>query len=320
MCRAGGRRCEYADALSSVRRKVRRSKQYQQTYPDAQHRMIKDAEKKWKNENPELVQAHMRTREKWQTKAAAMDVAELKRFEKLFPTNIKVADPATAREHTTRMYEENQASKEILTDEEWGTLRSYTQISHEVINAILRGNEKDLRHEWGPDSIERNTVRVDLMDSAMKKLHTESEPRVLYRHVLVPPGINAEDYAKRYWIEGERVRDDAFLSTTEDPAYIAGHIHKRSPSQYVVLQILSPQGISMQNEEHERIGQVQTFEKERLLPRGTNLRVLSQSRKRINVPPQRAAVHAQFAGAVSRIKPRTVTVVQLVDESLISRQ
>ena len=319
MCRAGGRRCELSNELTNVRKRVRRTSAYQNADGRKQEKIIKQAERDFKNQNKELVQKHAPETMPWQTNTQRFPKSRMKRYQNLFePPKTLSKEESDALQK--QMYDEY---KSIADSDAQDALAAYSLYGFELVNKTLRTGKINGALKKG-DDLQRLTEifnkNLALLDKVTQQ---ESEtPRTLYRHHIVPAGWSPREYAEKYFPIGSTISDSAFLSTTEDPAYIAGHFAARKGSNYVVYQIVSRKGVSVVRDEKERHGSVQSFEKERLLPRDSRFRVVGHKREKITVSEEREEIHKQFMNTPFYFKDlipdRSVTIIQLLDENEIS--
>lgn len=323
MCDTGGPRCEYSSKWLLERRRVERSRKYREETNYGKEELLRRTRNKFQEAHSEDFQAHLPAREKWQTKATPLPRRQMEALSKTFPTP-RVLTPEEGEELAISMSEEHEQLVQDLPTGTRHALNTYSMSSFEDINGYLRRGIKGIAQDtnWPlNERLEQVEERVAAMKELLASAEPASTPRVLYRHMLAPQGITTRKYASKYFKIGERIRDDAFLSTTQDPAYVRGHAHYRSPSEYVVFQILSPKGVSLQSAEREDVGHLQSWEKERLLPSGVNFRVAAIRRESLAIHEDRYQMHKQFNksdyGYWKKIPPKNFIVVQLVDEDLL---
>lgn len=317
MCDVGGLRCEYSQLWLARKRKLARTAAYKEGGDYTRERLERMERWAFQGEHSKDYQAHLPARAKWQTKAAPLPRRKAEALLKTFPATPTMSQEE-ARAHTKALAEEHEALVEDIYSNEASTLAFYSMTGHESINSYLRLGAKGLpSYEHLSKDMETLTKeRIEVMDKIFERAELSSTPRQLFRHMLVEPGMSPRAFAEKYFKVGERVTDAAYMSTTEDAAYIRGHVFKRQPSEYLVMKILSRQGVSMQRDEYESEGNVQSWEKERLLPRGTKLRVVGIRNDEYSVAEERVDLRKQFGNywGPAKIPPKRLVTVYLVDE------
>lgn len=319
MCQSkadGGKRCEYSTLINNERRRLAYKHRNKSEY--AREGNIRDGLKKWKLEHPELVQAHAPKKYLYSATPGRKDLPEML-TEQLTPqkqpTRTPWSTPEENQNHQSGMYEEYQKAVEDQ-DQLERVLSSYTGVSYEGINNALRRIGK---------GSERRKNDIQTLDDAFNdpNIHIQSEtPRKLYRKVNIPYGWTPEKYAEQYFSEGGAIKDPAFMSTSENIDFIMHSTHDYTQTRkqhFVVFEILTRQGISLVRNEEERVGNLQSFERERLLPRNTKLRVAAVHPRKRHHMSDNHALEKQYS-RWSKPAPRksTYTLIQLVDEKLIS--
>ena len=318
MCNTGGPRCEYSQKWLSRRRKLQRTDDYKNASRSRQKGLERTERWRFQKEYSEEYQKHLPERAKWQRKAKALPRRKAEALARSQPPpKIFTAEEAVA--HTAAMAEEHEELLKRLSPDEVHALILYTMASHEDINGYLRLGAKGVvtADEYpNDDRVGFARERVAHLDAIFEKAYKHEEPRTLYRHMLVEPGMSPRRYAEKYFKVGERVADPAFMSTSEDPSYIRGHVHKRRPSEYLVMKIVTRKGISLQQYEEEFNGNIQSWEKERLLPRDTKLRVLAVRNEEYSIDDSRYQMKKQFGNGwgQDKILPKRLTTVVLIDE------
>lgn len=346
MCKSeaeGGKRCEYSDMIANVRKKARYK--YRGEY-DREHKAQKAIDE-WKEANPEIVKAHLPEKMPFHYVPKEREVPKelLNMMTPSSRTPISGAKTAEERlQKVIEMHEEHNQWKEKLTSDEISAVHDYTMTSFDLINATLR--KKGFTHQMKQDRSslpkrEYDRIRGYTMDrikglkSAFKKIAPQEEPRKLYRFFRVPAGITPAEYVDRYLKTGEGFNDGAFMSTTADPEFIMAHMHDRNKGVknkgYVVMEILTKQGQSVQPHPYTRSGHVQSLENEVLLPSHTKLRVVGFNKvQRFEYGTDRKDLHGQYNSALdsyfmfknyghhSEGDKLTFPMVKLIDEKLIT--
>lgn len=334
MCRSsgeGGRRCEYADLLSTVRRQARRK------HGD-DRRAVEQAVTKWKRQNTELVETHL---------PASAPFTVVDRAPGRIPLEFRGQLSSHARtpirggtnqgQLTEAMFAEHEAWMAELSDDLAGAVGQYTFVGFETLNGVLRGNYRDMndRHRRRGTSAEsraeertRALELRDRLDAAFALAsRTHDEPRRLYRFMNLPEGVTAKTYLSKYLQPGSDFADPGYMSTTEDPDFITAHINSRLRRdrglRYIAFEMITPEGVSFQQRGRTQPGNVQSLEHERVLPRGTKFRVAGvRERQQWQVSEGREDLTNHFRifrdGSLDMAPPRLVIpTVQLVDTQLL---
>lgn len=335
MCVARGKRCEYADALSNIRKKVR-SRMKGAYQGDIDNEISRELGK-FHRENPELVKAHLPARMGFQWNPPSWDVPEKA---KALLGDIKA--PVKGVENQSHLYsslsERNKAWKENMTPDEENAMMQYAMSSFESINPYLRRrgfadwakkNGHLYRSEGGTQRYVEDIIkpRITAMDSAMEHAQTPAEPDKLYRFYRIPAGITPKEYITKYFQPGTGFKDKGFVSTSADPEYVAAHIMNREGSRnknYIVLEMVSDSGASLHNAS-EYTGRVQDVEAEVLLPRNTGMRVMETGTRTFGFAKKRADLERRFrlfgGSSIDFDEENSIKlpVVRMIDESLIRR-
>lgn len=336
MCVARGKRCEYADALANVRRKVR-SRMRGASRSEVEDQVTEEV-RKFCKENPELVKAHLPAKMGFHWTPPKRKVPEGIR-EMLGD----IKDPVKGHADQSQLYGDlaarNRRWIEGLSREEEIALRQYAMTSYESINPYLRRRGFA---EWAKKSHylfdreggakryleEVMKPRIASMDSAFTRAEKPAEPDRLYRFYRVPTGVTPKEFISRYFQKGSGFKDKGFVSASADPEYVAAHIMDRDGkknSNYIVLEILTDAGASLHSAS-EYSGSVQDVEAEVLLPRNTGMRVIETGNRRFEFAKSRPDLKHRFGTFGGRgMKYEegdsiNLPVVRLVDESLIKSE
>jgi len=280
MCKSkseGGGRCEYADALANVRHKVRSKLK---GMPARQiNRSVEAAVEKWKAANPDIVTAHLPKRQQFQiapkSKPVPDEILNLFTASRTDPITGFSADQRDS--HTQKLFEEYQKMESILPIHEDNSLRQYSMYAFKAVNSYLRKKGfKDL-DQYSNHSEEDVREIIGDLDSVFKKAPLPNEPRKLFRFFEVPTGVTPGEYIDRYLQTGEGFQEKGFMSTTTDPEFVMAALHHENKGsknrRYIVMEIISKQGISLQTKPTTRAGNIQSLEKEVLLPRNVKFRI-----------------------------------------------
>ena len=250
--------------------------------------------------------------------------------EKFFPSPPQMLTPEEAETLTTEMIAEHEDLKETLDHSHKHSLSFYTTTGYKPMNRYLRLDEYlDPMDEHDEDdersrhySIPNHVQRVL---SVMEQAQEAAEPRRLYRYISHRKSLSSQERIDSEWAVGSTWSDKGIMSTTQDPALIAGTINKHRREKHVALEFVTKKGISLQNSE-ERYGSLQTFEKERLISPNAEFVVVGVTTQTYKAHPDRQAFHEEFqkrdygSGYVEPIRGKKVMTVQLVDKSLLTEE
>lgn len=342
MCKSsadGGKRCEYADTVTNVRRKAR----YKHRNSYDTNRLAEKEVEQWKIANPDLIRAHLPETQPFQVPANKKPVPT--ELLNLLTQRAKI--PVTGFEenerkaHTQKLFEEFTIWNEQLNENESDIIRNYAMNFYQGVNSYLRKNGfsqwvKNDTYSEKEAMIERIKNNVAELDSALNKAPIPDGPRKLYRFFKVPAGVTPQEYIEKYFTNGEAFKDKGYMSTTADPEFMMGHIYDRNKGEknhrFVVMEIISQQGASLQSRETSRSGDIQSLEKEILLPRNTKLRIISSRRsQKFELASDRKDLDAQYVnkytngngyfekwGKFKKGYSMNFPLIQLIDEKLIA--
>lgn len=347
MCITGGKRCEYPDAISNVRKKARYH------HRNSNDRQRNDAVEKavlaFQNENPDFTKAHLPNSETFQVKAPKWEVpARLIEMLGNSRHKIKGAEFDDRKAFYAGLTAQNTQWMNSLTANEKAALSKYTTHHYEEVNLYLRGkgyrqwfkdNRKDRfpDYAWDPNAVKHTPENVyenrlkpviDNMTLAMDKASRNDEPRKLYRYHRIPGGITSKEYADKYFKDGEGFKDKGFMSTTADPEFVAAHIlnaeKDKTGDRYVVFEILTKDGGSLQIEEDPYQGRMQggihPLEAEVVLPRNKGMRIIDHGTRTFEFAKNRIDMQKHWRPKDDRFrKGRKVSVelIRMIDEDLI---
>jgi hypothetical protein len=331
----GGGRCEYADTLANVRRKAL-YKHRDQPASIASRKAFDEVEA-WKAAHKDIVAEHLPARHQFQVEGRTKPVPQslLNMLTPSARTPITGLPEAEQQALTRKLCAERRQWEESMADREEGTLHNYTITSYDLFNRTLRRtglkefyakypHMKD-RDDAAETNLERTKRKSQIMDSAFKKTPPVEEPRKLYRYFKVPSGVSPTEYVERYFTTGEGFKDHAFMSTSADPEFIMAHLRKKNGSRqnknYVVMEILTKQGGSLQDSEETEVGHLQSMEKEVLLPRNMRFRVVGvRKSQQFEFADDRMDLGDQYGiwEECEKGKRLNFPLIQLVDEQLIT--
>lgn len=338
MCVAGGKRCEYADAISNVRKKVRSKNKGKGV---ARHDLAREVSlevRSFQEKNPALVRAHMPDKLGFHYSPPKKEVSEeLKALLGDYSQPVKGVDGDAKAEFFLNMFNRNKEWQGKITQSEQDSLHNYTLSAFEYINPFFRRHGftsymKEHAYMWEhrgrEEFIKRLRDQATDLDNALTKTSKPETPDKLYRFYRVPAGVSPAVFIKKYFPKGGGFKDRGFLSASTDPEYIAAHIMDRSSGKknkgYVVLEMLSDRGGSLQMREEPDPGWVQSLESEILLPRNTGFQIVDTGKKDFVFNKHREDLEQRFSmfnsrGALdfSEGNGLSLPVVRMVDTKLI---
>lgn len=345
MCQSkanGGQRCDYSDQITNVRKKAKYK--YRNIPLSQQEKLVKEAVTKWKKANKQIVLEHL-------PETCSFQIAPGR---KPLPDSIKTmltvksTTPVTAGSQeeqetvTERMYHEHEKWVEVLKEEEEWSVSNYAMNGYIQINALLRRKGINEMIRENPDLKDggwkdKTRTRISEIDSALKKaseLNKHREPHRLYRFYKVPDGVTPTQFIEKYFQEGEGYTDRGYMSTSADPEFIMSSLHKKNKGKrninYVVMEIVTKQGASLQASIQGQSGNIQSLEKEYLLPRNMKFRIAGVRKQQVfEFGSARSDLYSHHAtnwhtGSIPDYETifqpgdtRRFPMIQLVDEKLI---
>lgn len=335
MCQSkanGGKRCAYAAKLDAVRKKVRRA--HKGKDGSSVEKEVITAVRQWQEKNPQEVLASLPKKQQFQVAGGKKAVPEhIKSLLTPLGEPVRGASEQDRIQRTREMFNEHEEWMNQLTDEERDAVYYYVSMGYEPVNRIARGRGytawlREHRFLDSADHIRDYAQRsIDSLDHAFSKSPDGAEARRLYRFFRVPAGVSTQEYVKRYMVEGSGFRDKGFLSTTEDPEFLMTHIDHRNKGKgtkgYIVMEIVSRQGLSLQPEPESSHMDVQSLEREVLLPRQTKLRIVeSRPNQSFVFGSNREDLTKKYGASRGRRYKEgdrmNFHLVQMVDEDLIT--
>lgn len=344
MCKSkedGGKRCDYADQVANARRKA--SYKFKDDY-DAL-RNVEKAVNEWKEANKDLVVSHLPVTQPFNAPANKKPVpAHLKAMLTQKARDSVTGLPTEERVKLTKdLYDAQYEWSEKLTKDQESAVRQYAMYFFEGVNAHLRREGYPAWLKANPhlyrdteETLTRVKNDVKYLDEAISLAPTPEEPRKLYRFFRVPAGVTPNEYLERYFKTGEGFKDRGYMSTTADPEFIMGHMWKRNKGTknhgYIVMEILTKQGASLQNKSTSRSGDIQSLEKEILLPRNMKLRIAdTRKSQRFEFASDRRDLNSQYNesyltsedsyqrwGRFKQGEKMNFPLIQMIDEDLIT--
>lgn len=357
MCVAGGKRCDYADTISNVRKKARSKLETAGINYGVEQKVAKEVEA-FQEANPELVMAHLP--EKWgfeheiETKEIPGHIKDMLGDKKAPVTGCVAEDKDKFFQD---LYDRHQTWKGSLEEKEFAAVSTYSIYSYEYLNAHLRrkglvqwAKENPMMvesYENGLDDFIEDRVkpRIELMDAAMSKTsftpktkkkwfskvvseEVTREPQKLYRFFKVPAGVKPEEFVKKYFEPGSGFKEKGYLSTSADPEFVASHIMDNSKGgkvnrKYIVLEMVSSRGGSLQTKAGTSDSNIQSFEAEVLLPRNATFQIVDTVKKKITFGKHREDIEKRYRNSDGSVhdfsvgKGIAVPIVRMVDTELL---
>jgi hypothetical protein len=335
----GGKRCDYADAVANVRRKGIYQANKAGWIGETARKEAEQVVTEWKQQNSKLVEEHLPARQPFQRPGKSTPVpSELAALLTASKTPVTGFTAEERAEHLQAMHQEYTSWAVNMTEDEKGQVDSYTNTQYHSINQHLRRRinpgakgDRPLQKLIG----EMNQKRAVVLDGALKKAPQPEGPRRLFRFFKVPDGVTPNEYLKRYFETGEGFQEAGFMSTSADPEFVIAQMHKKNASDtnknYIVMEILTQQGASLQKYEREVPGIVQSLEKEVLLPRNMKMRIVGTRKSQsfeFNADRQDLDEHFHYQkydsvelykekGNYQEGSTMTFPMVQMIDEKLI---
>jgi hypothetical protein len=338
----GGKRCDYADQVANARRKA--LYKFRDDY-DAP-RKAKAAVNAWKEANKELVVSHLPSTQPFNAQANKKPIPEsLQALLTQKARDSVMGLPEEERLKQTReLYEARKVWFDALTKGQDSAVSHYAMNFFEGVNSHLRKEGysawlKANSHLYNKSENTLARVKEDVrnLDTAIKLAPIPEEPRKLYRFFRVPAGVTPHEYMERYFKTGEGFKEKGYMSTTADPEFVMGHMWKQNKGTknhgYVVMEIITKQGASLQNRATSSSGDVQSLEKEILLPRNMKLRIASTRKsQRFEFASDRKDLDSQYNnsystsneiyqrwGAFKKGDRMNFPLIQMIDEDLIAK-
>lgn len=219
---------------------------------------------------------------------------------------------------TNNMINEYEEMVSQLTPQQYSALMHYTYDGHADINHMLHGNAT---RKGRALDIDKNIDFIKQIDRIILAHGMNGETKKLYRYIKLDRDANVDEFIENNFSEGS-YSVPSFMSTTEDISLIAGSAHKFSDTaKYIVLEIETNKGISLQSEQESQ-GNIQSFEKERLLPRDVKFTVKEKKNVSVEVDSSRQKLIQEFGGffamgqSKASIPPQNFQVISLVDEDV----
>lgn len=323
MKKGEGKRCKYADEMAVIRRRVRRQNPRESFV--MMNRLMKEEIEKELLKRPDLAlhEAQKNTGFQWTPPSWSIPYSLTKDMHKLgtMPDNI----PATQE-----LYDENKEWQENLTESERRALQRYGMVGYEEVNGFLRKTKNWDGESFSSGSPERKAelterVKKDIkhIESALAKAPRTNRVTPVYRYYKIPNGVSTKEYIDDVLISAGGHKDKGFVSTTAKPEHALAAISKKGETTgldgYVLMEIWTNQGGSMQRYNHNGGGNVQSQENEVLLPRNTGMRHMETGTMRHTFEEE----PVEHKGGISYNRPSivgrklSIPVIRMVDEQMI---
>jgi len=197
-------------------------------------------------------------------------------------------------ELTNKMVNEFNKMYKSLSNTEQRAIDYYTFCGSSSMNRLLHGTPREDEEA----SVESTMKHIKNLDNVINRHYEEhkGEKKTLYRYLSLDKNTDVNEFIKENFQEGKEYSDTGFMSTTEDISFIAGYAKKHSRNRkFVILEMETDKGISCQKQE-EQTGTIQSFEKERLLPRNMKFKVDEIFESNVKIDKSREKLHKQFGG------------------------
>lgn len=232
-----------------------------------------------------------------------------------------------ANKLTKNMFEEYEDIKENISKEEFSALFAYSGNAYGAINETLRGNinEKHKNSIKHRTQYEKAAERITLIDNAMSKygMGQNKPEKTLYRFRALDKKQNIEDFIHENFPQDNIVEEKGYMSTSEDLAFVLGHTNnamRNYDTQYVIFEIKTAKGISLQENPTEKPHKLQSLEKERLLPRDMKFSVDNVEKRTMQIDESRENMKVKYFWDVQSqtqlpLQPKEYYVITLQDNS-----
>lgn len=227
------------------------------------------------------------------------------------PLSSSLFDEETVKSLLQEMAAENEKMMMQMSNREKNVLYSY-RISGSDLNKCLRNPTGDSKKANGLDAMEQ----AKELDAIIEKFgNPTGKVRKLYRYIELDEDQDAAEYVRENF-KSTSYSDSAFMSTTEDLSFILGRAFQRYDKNFVVLEVETADGISIQMDPEEVQGDIQSFEKERLLPRDLKFDVGESFETVLKIDESREELLTYFAPYTGEIEAKAFNVVRLRDSRL----
>jgi hypothetical protein len=181
-----------------------------------------------------------------------------------------------------------------------GTVSWYRSGGSKQINSLLRtgreGHAQAVQYEYGgnakdesiKNAYEATERHIKQIDEGFKHAVTFDEPVLVYRSSIIyrdiPEGMTPLEYAKNKYTPGKEIIEHSYVSTSADPDCMTLYGRKRikAKGKNIVFEIAVKKGLPVLPEKSKSDphptrpspGDIQSYEREILLDRGTKFRVI----------------------------------------------
>lgn len=336
MCRDvnhGGRRCPHSTKLATIRRTARRRLLSTSTHASRYElaKVQKEAVEKYLKANPDVAKELLPVTNEFNNgERVRSSGRKLKAF-----ANENFGPIAVVLPETEKMAEEFAEMEQAWTRDEFNAVIQYTINGFDKVNAYLRNKtyfRKLILEDSPPESYAAEKEYVinriqNLKSAVLKGQGRVTEPRKVYRYVRLPDGVSPSEYVDKYITPGNIMQNPGFLSTSTDPGFVLTHMLAKSTQKYVVLEILTKQGVSVQEDFESSAGNVQSLEHEVLMAPDSKFAVVDVTKRgSITVEEPNPALVGYLArqrtgpgSAGLRVgKKYPYTVIRLADPDLLT--
>lgn len=242
---------------------------------------------------------------------------------KLKKTKITSLNQEEATKLSQNMYEEFKNMSDKISTKAIKSLHYYSVVGHEEVNAYLRGGEESLKsfNSTQKQFIKDHSQRIK---EIMNEFGHNQPQKTVYRYIKVDKDKNIDDYIKENFTEGKEYVDRGYMSTTEDIGFLSAYLYNRRKTRnFIVLEIETDKGLSLQTRPYEQVGRIQSFEKERLLPSNISFEIKNIEQVKAHIDQSRESLFKQFNGSAfysSPIPPQNFTIIKLIDKDLMNNE
>lgn len=320
MCKlkSEGGRCHYADIISVIRRKHRRRN------PGIREDRLAKLVREDIATNPELAwhEAQRHANAQWTPPKWSVPESLTK---DMHPVGSLPKSTPTVQE----LYDQNEVWMNALNKKERNAIVQYSMNGYIEVNGVLRGTKgwhhsSLIQKAHLPQEKQRVQEQVTSIDTALEKASGTGRNQPLYRYYKVPDGVPVDRYVKEILLPAGGHKDKGFLSTTANPLHALAAIYKRNDSLdlngYVVMEIWTQRGASLQRDDEARPGDVQSQEQEILLPRNTGLRFLESGRMRHQFDEVPVELENRFNNRSVIGRKLSVPLLRMIDEELVREE
>lgn len=242
-------------------------------------------------------------------------------YKKHFPTKTTAPTQQEADQKATELHNEYKKILQYLNKEQKHALSYYSFSGSKEIHSNFR--KTPLKNVNEEDKKLINKISQNLSQAIVEQSPKDKE-RTLYHYIKNYSDKPLDKFIKENFLEKQEFSDKSVLSTSEDPSFISAYISKqKNHNQYIVFEIVSKDGISLQSREQERPGNLQSFEKERLLPTNKKFKIVHIREEKIKISNSRQKLYENFNPTYNinsipkKISPKNTTIISMIDNDLL---